>query len=331
MLISINCFQSILKSKVDFKGFAVVTGESNLGKSALIRAVSAAVFGLPGDTYVRWGTPASGVGVRFDDNLTLKWQKVPAPKKAPGRETTLDIDGVVHTKLGRDHFSLTSPLGFVSLSTPAGELRPQVARQFDQPFLLDVSESVVAEVFGTLGRGDIVASARDSAKRDLGRAKSEHKVRDKDLVDAKDQVAAKSWVRPAAAEVSALQIRVLALVPLERTVTAISEWLAVDLPSVIPHTPPVPHLDDKLKLLLGLLEVKSFDVPSLPAVWEIEELTLLQRVVALIDESNQLGASKEALEVVTSTKQRELIELEATLGVCPTCGSKFKDHDGLQH
>lgn len=116
------------------RGFTVLTGKSNLGKSAVIRALTGALFGAPGDYYIRDNQKQSGVGLGFKD-LKLKWLKVRTGAAVLGRETSLELNGKKHTKLGRDHAALTEPFGFKKIKTQYTEICPQIADQMDKPFL----------------------------------------------------------------------------------------------------------------------------------------------------------------------------------------------------
>lgn len=327
MLISISNFQSIEKSKLDFSGFAVVTGESNLGKSAIIRAVSALTFGLPGDYYVRRGTSVAAVGVKFDDSLVVKWQKVPTSKKVPGRETLLDINGVRHTKLGRDHYSLLEPLGLLSIDSPSGDVRPQIAKQFDKAFLLDLPESVVAEVFRTLGRGDVVASARDAARKDLARNKSEQKVREGDVGPLQTAVASQNWVRPLATEVKIRIGQVQEILPRVKLLDGVVALLSEKFPDAVPNVPALKDLSRELEVLSGIESHSEIQVPDIPKVSASEDVEFLTRVRELeADEVKVANSLDNIIEELLSTKTAKL-KMEKELGVCPTCGSSFgKEH-----
>lgn len=328
MKIGVSCFQSLERVSLEFEGFTVITGDSNLGKSALIRAASAPVFGIPGDYYVRGGRPSCSVGIRFDPTLALKWMKVPAGSKAPGKETTLDINGVQHTKMGRDQFSLTEPLGFVSIPTSAGELRPQFAFQFDKAFLLDVSDTTVAEVFKALGRGDIVANARDAARRDSAKTKSDLKVRESDYGQQVDVVKKLQWVRAFNSDLAIIVSSLPQIKVLEGARSRLDAWLSAGVPESLP---PVPALDYSVEGLLSLLakidSYREIEIPSVPALPSetvafgiIDAIEAYERDVKTTEE--QLAYTEKALAAAEEEKKA----LETQMGVCPFCGGEF-GHD----
>jgi hypothetical protein len=325
MRIGISGFQSFEKATLDFEGFAVITGESNLGKSAVVRAIGALLFGLPGEFFLRRGRSAAAVGIRFDDSLTLKWQKVPASKKSPGKETTLEINGVPHTKLGRDHFSLLEPWGFVKVQTQAGDIKPQIAGQFDKAFLLDVSETVVAEVFKVLGRGDVIALARDNAKRALGKVRNELKIREVDYATTQGVVDSKKWVRPFRKSVSDLGVGLARIEPIQRMYDSVSELHANEIPSNIPEVPKDPQLDPLIGLLESISRYREITIPEVPSYTEPKELGLLEGVVKLIADMSTCEDSLSKIETELAEVSDSLKLMEKELGVCPTCGNMFEE------
>lgn len=325
MKIAVSNFQSLQKTSLEYDGFSVVTGESNKGKSALIRAAGGAIFGIPGDHYVRWGTSASAVGVRFDDTLTIKWQKVPADKKRPGLETTLDVNGVAHTKLGKDHFGVLDDLGFLKISTAAGDILPQVAGQFDKAFLLDVNETVVAEVFKVLGRGDVVTSARDSARKDLAKNKSELKVRESDLDASRKSVAQRVWVRQMSKDVEDTLRDLSVAAEKDRVREGCRNLLQSKIPEVIPEVPTLPALDDKIRILQGIKDYKEINIPEIPECVEPPSLGMLVKVQGWMEEGVRLDSEGILLNQRLEESKKELKALEDSLGACPTCGKSFEE------
>lgn len=177
MDVKIKHFQSLRAVDLSFSGFTVVTGRSNLGKSALFRAVHAAFFGLPGEYYITEGETVTGVVVK-DGNDEIVWRKTSKP--TPQKPTALRVNGTISSKIGRDHSALTKGLKVVKLETTGVDLYPQFAAQYDQPFLLSETETTAAEVLKMLGRADVITTAQGFASSDRRRDESLFKVRDAD-------------------------------------------------------------------------------------------------------------------------------------------------------
>src|SRR5574341_1202033 len=74
-------FQSLSDVDIDLGQLTVITGRSNSGKSAVIRAVAAAVFNRTGQGFIRRGADKAQVRLQFDDRW-LHWEK---PAKSGAR------------------------------------------------------------------------------------------------------------------------------------------------------------------------------------------------------------------------------------------------------
>ena len=58
MKLIVENFQSLKKAEIEIPiGFTSITGPSDIGKSAIVRAFQAAVFGWPSYWFVRNGSP----------------------------------------------------------------------------------------------------------------------------------------------------------------------------------------------------------------------------------------------------------------------------------
>jgi len=137
MKIRVRNFQSLDDVSIDVEGFTVLTGKSNIGKSALTRAITGAIFGIPGDAYVQRGSNTTRVSLS-DPEFGLIWRKVKV--KRASEETALQImqagETSFYTKLGREHSKLTAPLKLLEIKVSSGKVfRPQFAAQHDPIFL----------------------------------------------------------------------------------------------------------------------------------------------------------------------------------------------------
>ena len=50
--VTVEDFQSIDKAELEVSGFTCLTGKSNIGKSALLRALNAAMKNLPANSFI---------------------------------------------------------------------------------------------------------------------------------------------------------------------------------------------------------------------------------------------------------------------------------------
>jgi len=69
MRVRVEDFQSLQSVDFTATGLTVITGASNIGKTALIRAIEGALFGKPGDYYIKHGEHTTKVRLQ-DKTLT---------------------------------------------------------------------------------------------------------------------------------------------------------------------------------------------------------------------------------------------------------------------
>jgi len=330
MKVRIRNFQSITDARLDLEGFAAITGRTNVGKSALIRALDGAIFGIPGDSFVQRGSPATAVRINAK-SLDVIWRKVKTGKAKPDRQTSLQINGTKHTKIGRDHQDLTNPLGFQEIETTHLRLRPQVAQQHDPIFLLTETDSAVAEVFKLLGRVDVITEAQRLATRDRRQDESEGKVRTKDVEAAKTKLEETDEIERVRKDFEGIRER-YKLGDAEELRQQLQDIVTLEglKPCQIPELPVLPTglilgtLDEINQLkVLQPREIK--ELPRLPKE-EAEVLGQVEELIQLIEMGEQDRGQIEAVDSDKETTEAKIKGLEKELGVCPTCGRSFDDH-----
>lgn len=182
--LEVKNFQAIVHEVIDIDGFSAVAGRSNLGKSAIVRAIKAALTGAPADSYVRHGKDCPRVvkgsksckcycSVHITGpGLDLLWEK--------GDTVNHYVyNGVDHTAAGSGTPEfLGDPFTMVTMGKDKVLL--QVSDQFDPIFILDKSGTVVADTLSDVAKLDQINSAMRLAERDRKEASSTRKIRDKD-------------------------------------------------------------------------------------------------------------------------------------------------------
>lgn len=179
-------FQSLGSVELQLEGLTALVGPSDRGKSALVRAIQAALFNLPGEFFVRTGADSSQVTVEWDGHRVV-WEK-------GGGKNQFTIDGVLHSKVGTKAPDVLKALGFrdeiigarLTDDGPEGGklMRPQVAEQFDEIYLLKEPGTFINEVLVKLSRLGVLQRASRQCSADLRYQKSLLKVRRGDLVEA---------------------------------------------------------------------------------------------------------------------------------------------------
>lgn len=180
MKITVENFQSISKAQVDVKGLTVITGQNNTGKSALARAVSSVFTNPRGNSFVRIGSPSTSVHIDFEDGNQIKWTK--------GKNVNeYEVNGKLIQKVGTDvpdevyQASLVKPV-----EVDNKEVYPQVAKQFQQVFLIDLPPSSLASALSNVDVIQQLEKASALVRSDIKEITGQLKTKNNDLVDAKD-------------------------------------------------------------------------------------------------------------------------------------------------
>jgi hypothetical protein len=203
----VSNFQSLGAVDIEVEGLTVLVGPSNRGKSALIRAIEAALFNRPGDEFVRVGAKTASVDLQHAPGLShVLWTKTRG-------KTVYTLDGQTFGKVGGGTPPAVTDAGYRDVwigdkDRKRGEyLRPQISRQFPGGglFLLDRSGAFVSDVLGAISRHAVLLTAQGRATGDQRTAKQRLGLRQTDLAAATAQLAALTDVPVLAQRVAALR------------------------------------------------------------------------------------------------------------------------------
>lgn len=158
--IKIQNFQSIESADIEADGFTILVGESSQGKSACLRAVSAACNNRFRQNYLKYGEETMTVEIGYNDEGSFKTTK--NKKDSP----TYSLNGVPYEKLNRtvpqeiadfnnhgviDYYEQKYPLSFFS--------------QFSKPLLLEFSQKRILEILSSSKAYDDMTKANSSLNR----------------------------------------------------------------------------------------------------------------------------------------------------------------------
>lgn len=185
--VEVRNFQSIERATFKVEGFTALVGRSNIGKSALVRAIKAALTGAPVSSFVRHGKAClrrtkkaktckcfSSVHLQAE-GFDLLWEKGDTINR-------YTFNGNVYDKAEKGTPEFLSP-AFLPVKVGDRQELLQVADQFSAIFLLDQTGGVVADVLSDVARLDRINVAMRMAERDRKEAVSTRKVREKDVAD----------------------------------------------------------------------------------------------------------------------------------------------------
>lgn len=177
--VRIKDFQSIGDIEFEIDGFTVVIGKNNIGKSAIIRALEAALTNKPGKGDIRLGKKHIEVRIQRE-GLDLEWKK--------GDKALYKINKEDFSALGAG--VIPKPLseaGFDKMEIGDAKISPLIATQFETPssygelFLINKSGSVVTQVLSTLYNINVLNEADSLCQKELKSNKAQLKTRENDL------------------------------------------------------------------------------------------------------------------------------------------------------
>lgn len=173
--ICIENFQSIKKVDFEIKGFTVIIGKNNIGKSAVIRAIDAALNNQTGKHFIREGQKKTNVSIDYK-GTKIEWEKSTstAKYKITGyKEPFTKLKGTVPKPI--------IDAGFQKMQVGDQKISPLIASQFDPLFLINKPGAVVTEVLANLYQIDTLSTADDLCQKIIKHNKSLLKTRESDL------------------------------------------------------------------------------------------------------------------------------------------------------
>ena len=187
MKIKINNFQSL--KEVEFEvpvGVTAVTGDSDIGKSSIIRALKSLYIGWSSNGDVRHGESNSSLYVEDDDYSILreKGKKNRYEVVINGEKTELE-------KVGRNLPDEVEKLGVRKISLENNVvLTPQIQGQHQYIFLLDKFETDVAIALGAISRASIPTKASRLCGKDIKQIGTDIKYKESDLKNVGEKLKA---------------------------------------------------------------------------------------------------------------------------------------------
>lgn len=173
MRITTRNFQSIQgPAVIDLEGLTVVLGESNRGKSALIRSIIAAISNPKGHDFLPSDADVTDILLE-NDGHSLQWTK-------GLKGTSYKIDGKDFLKAGKSTPAdfIAAATGIYPLLVQGKQFYPQIQSQHDGPFLLNESDTTKADLLSSTRQTQIITTAIKLAREDLSKKETEVEIRD---------------------------------------------------------------------------------------------------------------------------------------------------------
>jgi len=179
--VKISNFQSIDNVEIDIAGFTCITGKTNIGKSAIIRAISKSILNDPVIGLVRNGKSHSTIEISHD-SWSFKWEK---GEKGINR---YEIGSRTLDKTGQKQIEDIKNIGFSSIKMGDDEIQPWFAPQFGPIFLLDKSGPQVTDFISSVSGLNVLQDAIVLASRGRKRSVDEAKMKTAEGTKAKDKL-----------------------------------------------------------------------------------------------------------------------------------------------
>lgn len=303
--VEIRNFQSIRKANLDFAKLNVILGNSDSGKSAVLRAVKLVAFNTSSSGFVTEGEKKSEVVLHFDNAIV-------GIERGPSL-SNYTLTGERFTKAGKDvPDRVGKVLGFQSYDGKSGL---HFAGQFEPPFLIMEAGTRVAQVLGDLtGISTLYEAVREANRRRLD-ANNKRKIRVVDMEGLSDKVRTFQDLPARIKEIEQVELQFKEASLLNQKIERLRDTIEV---GEIAHQ---------------ALERARASVPT-EVDWslledaerkqsQIEELQVLLDVAGVLQQKQEehFQARLRADEEVQSLEEKYHQTLVAAK-ICPTCGSK---------
>lgn len=189
--VELHNFQSHNYTEIEFdRGLNVILGNSDAGKTAILRAIKWALYNEPkGDYFIRQGEKEVSVRVTFSNGVVVERSRTPSKNSyylmtAEGEEMRFEGFGLDVPKEIRDATNMYK----VSLDNSNNKSILNIAEQLDGPFLLNEQASLRASAIGRLIGVNYVDDALRNVVRDNKRLSQEIDTLKRSREDYKNQL-----------------------------------------------------------------------------------------------------------------------------------------------
>ena len=183
--LTIRNYQSLQDLEINLGRFTVIFGESDTGKSAVIRALRSAINNQPGQDFITHGADTAVVKMELESS-TIEWTKNKSAKyrledsngietfEKMGRSVPNEISEVL--KIGRTAFM------------DSQEFDANIHSQMEPPFLLTESPATRAKLLGELSGVNVLYRAIQECRRRVQSTKRLQTTRLSDLEKTKNDL-----------------------------------------------------------------------------------------------------------------------------------------------
>lgn len=292
--VKIKDFQSIEKADLEIKGFTVITGKNNSGKSAVQRAIRGVFQNARGNAFVRHGATHCEVSLDFEDGNSVTWKK-------GKKENKYVINGKEYDKVGAKTPEPLEDFMVQPITAGGREIWSQFAPQFTgQVFLLNDTGSVLAEAISDVERVQTLNKAMKQSERDKRSANSTLKVRKTDEKAVQTELEHYAGLNALGLLLDTIESLETKIEKVDRVVALLNTYLSKRdaLLSEIDH-------------LTGVTSIQTPDTTKLESVSEeMKDLTLL---LEQYGEASVTVSSLQGVSTIELPSEGDLLALESEI------------------
>jgi len=307
--IQITNFQSLKEVEIEPGNFTVILGESDLGKSAIVRAISALVNNKTGQDFIKRGTSGCEISlISGDDSVT--WKK--------GKSASYVLNGKTFEKMGSSvPEEIEEVLSMGDIDVGGVRFQPNFHSQFSVPFLVGETGSFRAKILGELSGTNVLFTAAQEARRREQSSKRLRVIRLEDKLKLDSELEKFSYLKEWKTRLVKCKSLLAELEVLEENIQKIGDILehSKSLSSLLIEASKSLRISDKLKTVIAKAEKLVLEIQEVDSCIENIIDNIIDLEYSLSDIVVERNVTKGDLLMVTK-------EIEG-LGVCPTCGRRL--------
>ena len=164
MKVKIINYQRIKNASLEFiPGLNVIVGQTNNGKSSLIRALETAIYNISREGHVTLGETKSAVGIEYRGHQVI-WRR----DTEAASQVTYRVDGKIYGKLGRGQPDVVKEaLGISEVEINEQKFRVNFSKQMSYPFLLNATPSELFKFIVQSSEEDNVVEVLNDMRSDV--------------------------------------------------------------------------------------------------------------------------------------------------------------------
>lgn len=169
MKVQIRNYQRIKKASLEFvPGLNVIIGQTNNGKSSIIRSLETAIYNISREGHVTLGETKSAVGIEYNGHQVI-WRR----DTEASSQVTYRVDGKIYGKLGRGQPEVVKEaLGISEVEINETKFRVNFSKQMSYPFLLNVTPSELFKFIVQSSEEDNVVEVLNEMRSDVNEISS---------------------------------------------------------------------------------------------------------------------------------------------------------------